>query len=111
VAARFPDRQRASAALDALRRRLVLRADDAAIAPLGMPGFADVGDETLLAGRFANNRLELVRSTLTKAGGSVVADVDERCTRPRGAPDRRPQKSRRASDSQSKRSRQTQPIG
>ena len=82
VAARFPDREQASAALDALRRRFALRADDAAIAPLGFPGLSDDGDDTLLAGRFRENNLDVVRRTLTKAGGSVVADVDEQWTRP-----------------------------
>lgn len=83
LAARFPDREHASAALDALRRRFALRADDAAIAPLGIPGLADEGSDTLLAGRFRENNLDVVRRTLTKAGGSVVADVDEQWTRPR----------------------------
>jgi hypothetical protein len=81
VAARFPNRERASAALDTLRRRLRVRADDAAIAPLGIPGLGDDGDDTLLAGRFRENSVGLVRRTLTNAGGDVVADVDERLTR------------------------------
>lgn len=85
LAARFPDRERALAALDALRRRFALRVDDAAIAPLGIPGLRDDGSDTLLAGRFRENNLESVRRTLTNAGGSVVADVDEQRTKPRSA--------------------------
>jgi hypothetical protein len=60
--------------------------EDAAIAPMGAPGRADEGDVTLLAGRFDENNLEVVRLTLTSAGGSMVADVDERWTRPRADP-------------------------
>jgi len=89
LAARFPNRERASAALDALRRRLRLRADDAAIAPLGIPGLGDEGDDTLLAGRFRENHLDVVKKTVTKAGGSVVTDVDEQWTRPRARQDKR----------------------
>ena len=83
MAARFSDRQGAEAALDGLRDRLRMPDEDAAIAPLGVPGRGDEGDATLLAGRFHENHLELVRLTLTRAGGSLVADVDERWTRPR----------------------------
>jgi hypothetical protein len=83
LAARFPDRQRASAALDALRQCLALADDDAAIAPMGSPGAGNGGEETLLAGRFRENQVPLVHSTVTRGGGDVVADVDERWTRPR----------------------------
>lgn len=83
LAARFSDRQGAEAALHGLRSRLSMPDEDAAIAPLGIPGRADEGDATLLAGRFHENQLELVRLTMTRAGGSMVADVDERWTRPR----------------------------
>jgi hypothetical protein len=62
---------------------LALADDDAAIAPLGTPGAADRGEETLLAGRFNENQVPLVHSTVTDAGGDVVADVDERWTLPR----------------------------
>jgi len=83
LAARFSDRQGAEAALNGLRSRLSVPDEDAAIAPLGVPGRGDEGDATLLAGRFRENQLELVRLTMTRAGGSVVADVDERWTKPR----------------------------
>jgi hypothetical protein len=87
LAARFPDPRRASAALDALRGCLALADDDAAIAPLGTPGAGDEGEETLLAGRFRENQVALVHSTVTHAGGDVVADVDELWTRPRAPAD------------------------
>lgn len=83
LAARFPDPRRASAALDALRGRLALADDDAAIAPLGTPGAADQGEQTLLAGRFRENQIDLVCSAVANAGGLVVADVDEQWTRSR----------------------------
>ena len=86
LAARFSDREGAEAALTGLRSRLSMPDEDAAIAPLGVPGRGDEADATLLAGRFHENELELVRLTLTRAGGSLVADIDERWTRPRIEP-------------------------
>jgi hypothetical protein len=83
LAARFPDRQRASAALAGLRNRLRLAEDDVAIAPMGTPGEKAGGDETLLAGHFSENQTGVVRSLVTESGGEVVADVDEQWTRPR----------------------------
>ena len=83
LAARFPDRLRASAALDALQQRLQLSVGDAAIAPLGTPGEGDAGDETLLAGRFGDDQTGIVRAVVNSSGGEVVADVDEQWTRPR----------------------------
>jgi hypothetical protein len=104
LAARFPDRERASAALKALRGRLDVPAEDADIAPLGIPGLSDEGDDTLLAGRFEENHLELVRRTLAQAGGRVVADVDERRTRPRVEAER-PKR-----DTRAKRRRRSQAV-
>jgi hypothetical protein len=83
LAARFPDRQRASAALEGLRKRLRLAEDDVAIAPMGTPGEHAAGDETLLAGHFSENQTGVVRSLVSESGGEVVADVDEQWTRPR----------------------------
>jgi len=83
LAARFSDRERASAALLALRPRLNAPAEDVDIAPLGIPGLADEGDQTLLAGRFHEQNVEFVRRTVAHEGGSVVTEVDERWTRPR----------------------------
>jgi hypothetical protein len=83
LAARFPDRQRASAALAGLRHRLRLAEDDAAIAPMGTPGERAAGDETVLAGHFSESQTRTVRSLVTQSGGEVVADVDEQWTRPR----------------------------
>ena len=61
--------QGAEAALHGLRSRLSMPDEDAAIAPLGYSGRADEGDATLLAGRFHENQLQLVRLTMTRAGG------------------------------------------
>ena len=66
---------------------MTLADDDAAIAPLGTPGAGDRGEETLLAGRFPENQVALVHSTVTHAGGDVVADVDEQWTLPRAPAD------------------------
>ena len=83
LAARFPDKRGASAALDALRARLHLPAGDAAIAPLGTPGEGETGDLTLLAGRFRDDQTASVRALVKQSGGEVVADVDEEWTQPR----------------------------
>ena len=83
LAARFPDRKRAAAALRALRLRLGLADDDAEIAPLGTPGRGDEGEQTLLAGRFDDPHTAIVRTIVADSGGQVVADVDEQWTRPR----------------------------
>jgi hypothetical protein len=83
LAARFPDPQRASAALDTLHRRL----DDgitAEIAPLA--GDEGSATETLLAGHFPEDMKRSVRDIVEAAGGEIVADVDERWTRPRLRP-------------------------
>jgi hypothetical protein len=90
LAAKFPDRLQASAALDALRRHLPLADDDAAIAPLGTPGAVDEGEQTLLAGRFRENQVDIVCSAVAHAGGRVVADVDEQWTRPQAVAEVKP---------------------
>ena len=86
LAARFSDREGASSALRALRSGLDAPAEDVDIAPLGIPGLADEGEQMLLAGRFDEQDVDFVRRTVAREGGSVVTDVDERWTRPRVAP-------------------------
>ena len=83
VAARFPDRIRASAALATLRGHLSLSPRDAAIAPLGIPGARSATD-TLLAGHFREADTSLVANVVRQQGGEIVADVDESWTLPRG---------------------------
>ena len=79
LAARFPDPERASAALDSLHRWL--DADlKAEIAPLASP---EGPTETLLAGHFSEEQKDQVAGIVEQAGGEIVADVDERWTRPR----------------------------
>lgn len=82
LAARFPDREHASAALGNLHRRFPLDARDVGIAPLGIPGEI-THDDTLLAGRFPEERAAEVDLLIREAGGEIVANVDERWTRPR----------------------------
>lgn len=84
LAARFADRNRASAVLGRLQRTLEVRPPDVAIAPLGIPGTTTT-NETLLAGRFAEEQTEKVASLVHEAGGEIVVNVDERWTRPRHA--------------------------
>jgi hypothetical protein len=88
LAARFPDREHAAAALENLHRRFALRPDDAGIAPLGIPGEKS-RDDTLLAGRFPEDGRAEVDRLVREAGGEIVADVDERWTRPHVAQRRR----------------------
>jgi hypothetical protein len=80
LAARFPDRGRASTVLGALCRRLPVDQSDVAIAPLGVPGEASDG-ETLLAGRFPEELTDQVGTLVNEAGGEIVVDVDEAWTR------------------------------
>jgi hypothetical protein len=79
LAARFPDREHAWQALESLQDRLD-PAVEAEIAPLAA-GEAD--DDTLLAGHFAEEQKPHVEAIVREAGGEIVADVDERWTRPR----------------------------
>lgn len=87
LAARFPDRERASAALGDLLRRFPLPPTDVGIAPLGTGGGDGTRDATLLAGRFPEEKRAEVDRVVREAGGEIVADVDERWTRPH-VPDR-----------------------
>lgn len=81
LAARFADRRGASAALRRLQQKMALQPFDAAVAPLGIPGQADHG-EAVLAGRFPDERLSEIRQLVHEEGGEIVANVDERWTRP-----------------------------
>jgi hypothetical protein len=88
LAARFPDRGRASAVCELLRQKLHLGPVDVDIAPLGSLG-DETANETLLAGRFNDEIAPRVAQVVADAGGEIVANVDEMWTRPRPAP-RRP---------------------
>jgi hypothetical protein len=88
LAARFRDRGRAAAVCDMLRQRLHLEPVDVDIAPLGVPG-EETQYETLLAGRFTDEVAPRVAEVVAQAGGEIVANVDERWTKPKPAP-RRP---------------------
>lgn len=81
LAARFPDRRRASTVLGALHRRFPVDPQDVAIAPLGVPGEASDG-EIVLAGRFPEEVTDQVGALVNQAGGEIVVDVDEAWTRP-----------------------------
>jgi hypothetical protein len=81
LAARFPDRRRASTVLGALHRRFPVDPQDVAIAPLGVPGQESDG-EMLLAGRFPEELTDQVGEIVNEAGGEIVVDVDEAWTRP-----------------------------
>ena len=81
LAASFSDRDRAREVLTELRRRYGLAPDDAGLAPLGTNGSGESG-ETLLAGRFWEDRVTEIRELIERHGGEVVADVDKRWTDP-----------------------------
>jgi hypothetical protein len=84
LAARFPDRRIASAVREMLQRRLHLDAPDVDIAPLGVPGQPATSDnDMLLAGKFADDQAAEVAELVRAAGGEIVANVDEKWTRPR----------------------------
>jgi hypothetical protein len=87
VAARFREPRRAVAVLHWLHDRLNIAPPDADVAALGTPGQPATND-AVLAGRFPDEQASLVMDLIRRAGGEVVANIDERWTRPR--PDRRP---------------------
>jgi hypothetical protein len=93
LAARFPDRDRASAVLDRLQQTIHVPRPDVAIAPLGMSNGNDDEEQTLLAGRFPDERLPEITRLVREAGGEIVANLDERLTRPRSGT-RQPQPAR-----------------
>ena len=77
VAARFPERDKANAALAMLER--VLHPRDVAVAPLARPD-ALPGADSLLAGRFPDWQAPVAVELVERAGGEVVADIDEKWT-------------------------------
>jgi hypothetical protein len=77
VAARFGEKQQASAARDLLEREL--HPLDVAVAPLAHPGERP-SDEALVAGRFDDDQAPQAIDLVREAGGEVVADIDERWT-------------------------------
>jgi hypothetical protein len=84
LAARFPDWDHANQALETIHGRL----DDnvqAELAPLAPAGESSA-DDTLLAGHFPDEHKLYVEEIVRQAGGEIVADVDERLTRPRSGP-------------------------
>ena len=121
LAARFQDRERAAAALDALHDAFRLSDTDVAIAPLGAPGTESAGDETVLAGHFPDDKTQAVEALVNHFGGEIVSDVDEQWTRPppvAAQPEmiQSPTASKRAQRSSPFRSRRTaprerQPVG
>src|SRR4051794_23897642 len=76
VAAKFAEPDEASAALAVLRRELPVA--DIAVAPLAHPG--EAGSEALLAGRVPDNVAPTAVELVQRAGGEIVADIDERWT-------------------------------
>lgn len=76
LAAKFRHRARASTVLNQLQQTLRVRPPDVAIAPLGLPG-TQAADETLLAGRFADDRVSDVIRMVHEEGGEIVANVEE----------------------------------
>ena len=81
VAAKFPGPRAASAVLDRLQRHLHRDGDDIEIAPLGTPG-KEATNDTVLAGHFTEDEAQKVMELVRAAGGEIVANVDERWTRP-----------------------------
>jgi len=79
IAARFSEQEQASSALELLRREL--DAPDVAVAQLAHPGEPIAGD-ALLAGRFRDDLASVAIDIFRRAGGEIVADIDERWTGP-----------------------------
>lgn len=83
LAAKFVDREAAIRVLEQLRAAYDLGPHDADIAPFHETEDGRDGTITLLAGRFHDARLNAIRDAIDRAGGTVVADVDEGWTHPR----------------------------
>ena len=81
LAARFREPRRAAAVLDVLQDKLHVAPPDVAIAPLGTPGQPSAND-AVLAGRFPDEQARVVVELVRGAGGEMVANVDERWTKP-----------------------------
>ena len=92
VAARFREPRRAAAVLHWLYDRLNVAPRDADVAPLGTPG-QPASNDAVLAGRFPDDQASIVMDAVRRAGGEIVANVDERWTQP--APARRSEPARR----------------
>ena len=75
IAASFSDALAAEAALDGLRRRLVVTPGQVRLARLGHPSYPVVPD-TVLAGRFDEADVAAVREVVERFGGRVLTDVD-----------------------------------
>lgn len=84
LAARFPDWDHATQALESIQGRLDYNVQ-AELAPLAPAGESSA-DDTLLAGHFPDEHKPDVEEIVREAGGEIVADVDERLTRPRSGP-------------------------
>ena len=84
LAVRFADRRIASAMRDLLHRRMNLAPVDVDIAPLATAE-ARASDDTVLAARCPDQDCAEAAALLRRAGGVIVANVDERWTLPRTA--------------------------
>lgn len=78
VAARFPQTSQAAAALDLLQREL--DPPDVAVAPLARPDEPAAAD-AVLAGRFPDEQARAAVELVERAGGEIVANIDESWTR------------------------------
>jgi hypothetical protein len=85
LAATFQDESAAERVLGSLREAYGLRGSDAAVAPVAGVG-SDAGQAVLLAGRFYEDRVPVVRDFVEREGGRVVIDVDEAATKRRETP-------------------------
>jgi hypothetical protein len=81
VAARFREPRLAAAVLNVLHDRLHVAPPDVAVARLGTPG-QPASNDAVLAGRFPDEQASFVMDLVRRAGGVVVANIDERWTQP-----------------------------
>lgn len=79
-AATFRDHPSAEAAELGLARALPLGADGVRLAALGRASDPN-GPDTILAGRFEDDAMRVVREVVRQCGGTIVADLDEERTR------------------------------
>jgi hypothetical protein len=84
IGATFSDRGAAERALADLRKTFEVGPNEASLAQLGSS--SDRGDLTLLAGHFADERVQEVRQSIVSFGGKIVTDIDEAATRSKTTP-------------------------
>ncbi len=74
IGARFPNLEKAVAALRAVRARVSVAPDDVAVRPLGSTRYEEPARGFVLAGQFAAGDADVVTEILRRQGGAVFRE-------------------------------------